>query len=392
MNCLTDELLRARMDEELTPQEKVAVDKHLAECPACQARSKTVAATAAKVSTLMGSLNASASPGEADPHMALARFKARLDAREQHVPFLSRLFAPRWRFAWAASAAAVILFGSLAFPSARSFAQRLLATLRVEKVQTVTLDFSSMDNSTNRKLGESLEKLISDNAVVTTNEKEMEASSQDAASQLAGFPVKLLSARTDSPTFRVSGAHAFRMTVDRSRLQDILDQAGRTDLILPANLDGSTISVQIARGVEVTYGNCQHDKQSQVTPPSQSAPAAANPCVALIEAPSPVVNYPSDLNLQQLAETALQLTGMDAVEARNFCQTIDWKSTLVLPIPTSVSSYEAVSINGIQGTLLHFPRRNRPSYALIWVNGGVIYNLIGWGDPDMALQLASSLE
>jgi putative zinc finger protein len=394
MNCPTDEMLRALLDGELAPAESAAVDKHIAECPACQSRSKAVSAAAARVGTLLGTLNVPASSSESNPQMALARFKARLNPQEERVPFLTRIFAPRWRFAWAASLAAVILAGSLAFPSARSFAQRLLATLRIEKVQTVTLDFASMDSSSNRKLQQGLGQMISDNVVVTTDEKEMDASSQDAASKLTGFPVKLLSSRQDSPSFRVAGAHAFHMTVDRARLQEVLDEAGRTDLILPANLDGAQVSVQVPRSVEVSYGNCSANRKSRHGEP-QADSADANPpsdCLALIQAPSPTVNMPAELDLQQLAETALQLAGMTPVQARKFCQTIDWRSTLVLPIPRGVTSYEPVSINGIQGTLMRFPSKNRPSYALIWVDDGIIYGLVGWGDPNMAVQLASSLD
>jgi hypothetical protein len=46
----------------------------------------------------------------------------------------------------------------------------------------------------------------------------------------------------------------------------------------------------------------------------------------------------------------------------------------------------------VRGTLLHFPRRERASYALIWVDGGTIYSLVGQGDSNSAVQLASSLE
>jgi hypothetical protein len=397
MNCPTDEILRARMDEELAPAEKAAVDQHIAECPACQSRSKAVSAAAARVGTLLGTLDVPASSSESNPQMALARFKARLNPQEERVPLLARIFAPRWRFAWAASLAAVIVAGSLAFPSARSFAQRLLATLRIEKVQPVSLDFASMDTSSNRKLQQGLGQMISDNVVVTTDEKEMDAASQDAASKLTGFPVKVLSSRQDSPSFRVSGAHAFHMTVDRARLQEVLDEAGRTDLILPANLDGAQVSVQVPRSVEVSYGTCSTNRKSRhQEPPADSADAnpsgAPSDCLALIQAPGPTINMPAELNLQQLAETALQLAGMTPVQARKFCQTIDWKSTLVLPIPRSVTSYEPVSINGIQGTLMRLPSKNRPSYALVWVDAGIIYGLVGWGDPNMAVQLASSLE
>jgi hypothetical protein len=373
------------------------VDQHIAECPACQSRSKAVSAAAARVGTLLGTLDVPASSSESNPQMALARFKARLNPQEERVPLLARIFAPRWRFAWAASLAAVIVAGSLAFPSARSFAQRLLATLRIEKVQPVSLDFASMDTSSNRKLQQGLGQMISDNVVVTTDEKEMDAASQDAASKLTGFPVKVLSSRQDSPSFRVSGAHAFHMTVDRARLQEVLDEAGRTDLILPANLDGAQVSVQVPRSVEVSYGTCSTNRKSRhQEPPADSADAnpsgAPSDCLALIQAPGPTINMPAELNLQQLAETALQLAGMTPVQARKFCQTIDWKSTLVLPIPRSVTSYEPVSINGIQGTLMRLPSKNRPSYALVWVDAGIIYGLVGWGDPNMAVQLASSLE
>jgi len=397
MNCPTDEILRARVDEELAPAEGAAVDRHIAECPACQSRSKAVSGTAARVGTLLGYLDGPASSAESNPQMTLARFKARLKPQEERVSLLTRIFASRRRFAWAASLAAIILTVSLAFPSARSFAQRLLATLRIEKVQTVSLDFASMDSSSNRKLQQGLGQMISDNVVVTTDEKEMDASSQDAASKLTGFSVKVLSSRQDSPNFRVSGAHTFHMTVDRARLQEVLDEAGRTDLILPANLDGAQVSVQVPRSVEVSYGNCANQKSRHHEPQADSTdvnPPSTPPsdCLALIQAPSPTINMPAELNLQQLAETALQLAGMTPVQARKFCQTIDWKSTLVLPIPRSVSSYEPVSINGIQGTLMRLPSKNRPSYALIWVDDGIIYGLVGWGDPNMAVQLASSLD
>jgi hypothetical protein len=48
----------------------------------------------------------------------------------------------------------------------------------------------------------------------------------------------------------------------------------------------------------------------------------------------------------------------------------------------------------VRGTLLEFPNPNnqRPSFALIWIDNGVIYNLIGHGDPSSAVQLASSLQ
>jgi putative zinc finger protein len=392
MNCPTDEVLRAYFDAELDPLEISQLKNHLQACPACEARFQALSASALRVGSKLASLDSPPFATEANPQIAFARFRASLPVSEEHVPFFARILGRRWRFAWAASFAVGVLAISLMFPATRSFAQRLLATLRVERVQTVSLDFSAMNTGTSSQPLEMLAKMLSDNAVVTTNEKPTTVDSQAAASQAAGFPVRVLSGRADEATFDVTGAHAFHLTLDRSRLQDVLDQAGRPDLVLPATLDGATVSVQVPRAVALAYGNCKKgDASSTAAAPS----AAPNPCLMVMQAPSPVINVPSDLNIQQLAEIGLQLAGWSPVKAREFCQTVDWKSTLVLPIPRTVQSYETVSINGVRGTLMHFPESNnakRPSFALVWVDGGIIYSIIGNADPSSAVQLASALQ
>jgi Putative zinc-finger len=394
MNCPNHNVLRAYLDSELDPLELSALKEHLLSCSNCQERCQAFSSVAAFVSSQLGSL--AFSPAESNPQMAFARFKANLPDSEERPPFLARLFSPRWRLAWSVSLVVAIVAISLAFPAARSFAQRLLATLRVERVQTVNLDFGPLEKGMSRQPIDAFAKLLSENAVVTTDEKGSSAATRDAASQDTGFPVRLVSARSDQPAFEITGAHAFHMTLDRSRLQDILDQSGRSDLMLPASIDGASVSVQIPRAVAVSYGSCKMKHADQT---NSASPAPANspmdPCLLLIQAPSPVVNVPSDLNIQQLAEIGLQLAGWNPEKARQFCQSVDWRSTLVLPIPRAVDSSETVSINGTRGTLLRFPpdsRKDKPAFALIWIENGIIYNLMGTGDSATAVQLASSLQ
>src|SRR2546429_9868448 len=110
--------------------------------------------------------------------------------------------------------------------------------------------------------------------------------------------------------------------------------------------------------VRVQYGECPKivtEGEGQVG----NSPQAFN-CTILLEAPSPIVNVPADLNLEQLAETGLQLAGMSAVQAREFCQTVDWKSTLVLPITRFVRSYATVTVDGVHGTLMTPANRRGP--------------------------------
>jgi len=241
---------------------------------------------------------------------------------------------------------------------------------------------------------EMLRQMISDKVVVTADEKPQPVSTAADASQRAGFSAQALGARTDTPKFVVGGQHAFHMTIDRTRLQDIFDQAGRADLLLPATLDGANVSVNVPRSIMVEYGDCPeaHPAGSTQSTPTQPHSTAWANCLALQEVPSPLVNMPSDLNLQQLAEIGFQLAGMSATQARSLGQTIDWKSTLVLPIPRFASSYRQVTVNGVQGTLIEGSGRRGPDYVLVWVKNGMIYGLVGHGDSSNAVALANSLK
>jgi hypothetical protein len=105
------------------------------------------------------------------------------------------------------------------------------------------------------------------------------------------------------------------------------------------------------------------------------------------------VSAPRQINPAQIAQVALQFLGMSANDAASFTQTVDWTTTLVLPVPHGESSYEKVPINGNEGVLLR-PTGPRPSnsFTLMWVNDGIVYDLIGSGDDTTALNLASHLE
>jgi hypothetical protein len=402
MNCVSENSMRAYQDGELSAVERLEIEAHLNTCAKCSKHLGEIAATSGRVHQQMTALGSSSSEARIDTRSALFRFKEQQDAGIKIVPTTSELVANettarpagtirQWRPLWIGAVAATILLCSLAFPFGRGLAQRFLGTLRIEKVQPVRLDFSALDG--NRPLQEMLRQMVSDKVVVTADEKPQQASTAADASQLAGFPAHVLGARTDAPKFIVGGQHAFHMTIDRTRLQDIFDQAGRTDLVLPATLDGANVSVSVPRSIMVQYGDCP---EAHAAGPTQPAPTQPRPgtwanCLALQEVPSPLVHMPSDLNLQQLAEIGFQLAGMSATQARDLGQTIDWKSTLVLPIPRFASSYSQVTVNDVQGTLIQGSGHRGPDYVLVWVKNGIIYGLVGHGDSRNAVELANSL-
>lgn len=304
----------------------------------------------------------------------------------------------RWRplIAGLVAIAVAALFVSL--PAGRGLLGRFFSSLRVQKVQAVNVDLSSFtDPNANPALHEMVAKMISDKVVVTKAEKNQPATNAATAAQLAGFPVQLLGNRKDEPKLVVTGEHDVDLTVDRSRLQAIFDEAGHPNLIVPQSLDGASVSVQIPRAVQIQYGNCPtpttaaNAVASNVTGPSPSSTEFSD-CVRLREGPSPTVNVPPGLDVQNLAEIGLEVAGMSPTQSRDFLNTIDWKATLNMTVPRFLRSYEGVKVNGVQGTLLTLAGRRGPGYTLIWAKNGTVYSLVGFGDSGEAVHLADSLK
>ena len=115
-------------------------------------------------------------------------------------------------------------------------------------------------------------------------------------------------------------------------------------------------------------------------------------CVLFAEIPSPTVNAPADLDVAQLAQIGLEFTGMSSEEAAAFTSTVDWASTLIVPIPKNAAVYKQVEVDGVTGTLIQRPADDYPQFALIWVKDGIIYAISGLGtNSQQALDMANSL-
>lgn len=397
MNCPDDGILQAYLDGELAAAELKNLDQHLASCSSCRSRLELIKSQSDRVQAALGGLT----PRDRetpDAARAYLRFRAAMDDDAEATPaWTSRLFAPRLRPAWGALALVCAVVVLLSVAPARTFAEKILAMLRVKKITVVSVFPSSTETRTDQRTAKLLNQLISDNVVVTQNAgKPQPQPNAAAAGKLAGFEVRTIGQLGAPQKILVNGEAGFQMTLNRGRMQALLQEAGRSDIQLPASIDGALVAVHIPRTVLTSYGNCpehmpHHGANSQ-QPPSENStpPAAEDNCVFMVQAPSPTVSVPPNLNISQVAEAALELAGMSPSEAHSFCQTVDWSSTLVVPVPGNVSSYQTVNVDGVTGTLISL-RSDRNRYSLLWVKDGIIYSLNGHGNPNQALNLAASL-
>ena len=387
---LTDGELRAALDGELDGTQL----QHLDACSACQARKGQLQSEVQETAQRLSFLHTTPSMAEKrvpNAQRAWARFTQQLITRKEKSMFRKWFAFPVVRYA---TALVSILALVLAFPSTRALAGELLKLFRVQQVTVVQVDFTGLEQLTgDGVLGNQFTKLIS-NSVNMTDEPgdAVEAADAAQASQLAGFNVRLPQATRPSHIYVSSGA-AFTLTVDRAKAQALLDEAGRSDLILPESVDGADITVTIPASVSAAYGTCPKPQADTSEGEGNENRYYPN-CVILAQIPSPTVNAPANLDINQLAQIGLEFTGMSTEEAVAFTSTVDWTSTLVVPIPSNSATYEQLTVDGVTGTLIQRPsREGEPTtFALLWVRDGIIYAISGRGNnAEQAVEMANSL-
>ncbi len=387
--------LRAYADQGLAAPERAAAAAHLASCDECRRRAQQLTSQSERVHARLQAL--APATDSTDVSAALSRFRERRDLEKKEQAVFKRIFSRQFRFAWISLAAIALALVALSFEPVQAWAGQFLSLFRAQQVVVLPVDTTGLTQlSDNQALARQISQLISKSVTVTKKPaKPQTVDSAASASKLAGFNVRLPSSQTDKPRLTVLGGTAFQVVADRAKAQAVLNETGHSDLVLPASLDGAEIKVNIPNSVNAGYGDCpaiQIEGQTNLAKEPVSRARGLADCVTLVEMPSPTVDAPPTVNVQQLAEMGLQFTGMSAEQARAYSQTVDWTSTLVIPIPKNGASYKQVNVDGVKGFLIQRPVEDAPGYALVWVKGGIIYAIAGTNsNSQKALDMANSL-
>lgn len=291
--------------------------------------------------------------------------------------------------AFIAAGLVVILAVALAFPPVQAFASSFLGLFRVQQVRVIGVDPSAVQqySSVLENNSERFQTMFSQNLTVSHTGKYQKFTRQADASAAAGFALRLPKGMNIA-SIEVNPAESADMTIDSALMNSFLDALGRKDVSIPSNLDGQKIHADIPSVSVASFGSCPSyipgDKPESV--PAQEGAA----CTQFIQFSSPTIQAPESFPVVQLAQTMLQLSGMSAEQAIKLSQSIDWASTLVIPVPTSrFSEISDVTVDGVSGTLV--TASNDPTYSIIWVKNGFIYAFLGQGDPTVGLEQANFL-
>ncbi len=260
----------------------------------------------------------------------------------------------------------LVVFGmAFSFPAVRAAASDFLGLFRVQKFAAVSISadqLALLENIAREGLMPGEVIIANEPGAITP------ADSLAEAARLTGLStVHSLGLLGDPDEIYVADGGNGRFIIDVAGSRQILQMAGADPTLLADELDGKAVEVVIYPGVQQTWVDG----------------------TTLLQTPVPLVEYPGDLDPVPLGEAMLQAVGMNADEAARLARSIDWTSTLLLPIPQDIATFNEVTVNGSSGLVLS--STGGQFNALIWQQADVLYVLSGSGSANELLRLANSL-
>ena len=292
----------------------------------------------------------------------------------------------RLRPVLASALAVVLVAASFALPAVRVAAQSALDLFRVHSFAAVEIEPARIEQL--KKLHDQTENdpgmmVFDKQDVMQDPGKPVEYPSADLAASAAGLPGLLKpSSLPNGLTFEkaaVTGQGQARLTLHADRLQHVLEALGITDVHVPAGLDGQSLTVRVPPHVVQMYTSGKHH-------------------LAIIEGTSPEVALPPGADLRQLGEIGLRVLGLDAGEAHRVAMSIDWRSTLLVPVPMNAASFRQVDVNGHKGLFIRMegdgPReggKGERGSMVMWTEGERVFAVQSDLPNEDVLEVATSL-
>jgi hypothetical protein len=323
-----------------------------------------------------------------EPRPELASgLKRRLDAIDNAAPAPGlrrggfRAFRPV--FVGALAMAAIVAVFTL--PPVRAVAREFLDLFRVQRFAAVPVDHDRLARLAEG--GVDLKTLVGDQIEVLEPAREPEpVDSAEVASAIAGIHVRQPTFIPENATFAgMAVAHpgAYRVRLDVSKLEELAEALGIDDVRIPAAWDGATVEVHAPPVVTQRFSRGENE-------------------FVLVQSLGPEVALPDGVELDELGALGLQMAGMSAEEARLFAARIDWRSTLLVPIPAEGGNFREVEVQGRKGLLVSGrsrpkpgpdgPRRGAWKAVLLWADDDQVYAALGPGHGMEVLQMAESIE
>ena len=310
------------------------------------------------------------------PEFASA-LRRRLRATESETPAPRRAFPLRLVVATAVAIAVVASF--LFSPSVRASAQAFLDMFRVRQFTAVSFDPSRFErfrqqNQDNPMLACARTEKLEDPGPPRG------FANLGAATSTAGFFAArpgYVPAGYVADSVWVTGHGAARLTIDVKKLRDVLSALDIRDVTVPDSYDGKSATVTMTPVVLQRFK--KGDQRVLVT-----------------EAASPAVQVPADVDLERLGGVGLRILGVSSGDADRLAHAIDWRSTMLVPVPSDAGSFREVTVHGAKGLMVTMmggtkEGRRREGAVVLWTEGDRVHAVQGPIEREELLQMAESV-
>jgi hypothetical protein len=279
-------------------------------------------------------------------------------------------------------AATVVAAGAFTLPPVRAGAAAVLDLFRVINFAPVQVQAEHLKELATRTdldlphlLGEQVEVLMDPGTP-------REVIDAQAAGTAAGIRMRMplwLPVGMSATQFMVAGETQMRVTMDTRKLTTLLDALGIRDLRVPAGIDGQSATLDIPRIASATF----RDAKRQVT---------------LMQARQPVAVLPDGVDIPTLAEIGLRILGLEPNQAYAFARNVDWRTTLLVPVPANVGNFRQLQVQGNQGLLIEHPVKDAQGKdagtitQIMWSEGSSVYVIMGNVHAEELFEMAQSLQ
>ena len=314
-----------------------------------------------------------------------ARLRATLRAHPPNA--VARVASAAGLRRWFAAAASIAVVGfAFTLPPVQAAAEAFLDLFRVQQFTGVEFDperLRGLETS-----GLSPEAIFGAVEPLTPPPQPVSYATAADAGAAAGIRVRTpawVPNGFSSTGFMGSSEMAARITINTAGLQAVLDTLGLPDVELPQGLDGQTATVRVPPVVTQTFVNRDFvGRNGDVIERS----------VHVIQAQSPDVSFPAGVDLSKLAYAGLRVLGMSRDEAYRMSVTIDWRTTLIVPVPAKAVAYRPISVAGSEGLLIEgLPAGEKlPGGVLMWSADGETFAVAGAVSGEELLEIAQTLQ
>jgi hypothetical protein len=280
----------------------------------------------------------------------------------------------------ALAACCAMVFAVFTVPSVRAAAQAFLDLFRVVHLVGVPVGQQALQRLQNAELD--LPHLLGNQVEILKSTVPIPYPTTREAGAAAGIQVRLpawlpVGWETETPAIKAGAEEAARITIDTARMGQILSSLGIEDESLPESINGQSATVHIPPMVEVKWA---HNGQT----------------IDLMQSPSPQVQFPAGTDLAALGEIGLRILGMSRSDAYRFAQTIDWRTTLLVPLPANVVGFSEVNVQGSTGLLIGMvvPKQGRRygGSLLLWSANDRVFALRGTIAAPELVEMAQTVQ